>query len=59
LTNGFIIRLIRHEHSEVRRDELQLLEGTDVGLPHSSQLHQPNRERHDSNNVQAERLGET
>jgi hypothetical protein len=34
-TNGFIIRLIGNEHSEARRDELQLLEGVDVGLPYS------------------------
>jgi hypothetical protein len=28
-TNGFVIRLIGDEHSEVRRDELQLLGGAD------------------------------
>jgi hypothetical protein len=37
-TNGFNIRLIGDEHSEVRRDELQLLERADVGLFNSPQI---------------------
>ena len=44
-TNGFNIRLIRNESKEVRRFELQLLEGADARLFNSQGSDRPDRER--------------
>jgi hypothetical protein len=53
LTNGFDIRLIRDEHKEVRRDELQLLEGADAGLFDSPWPDRSNQAQHGSGILQA------